>query len=221
MRKDLLPKQLRNITLIGFEPDDSDDDDKSKDDDDSDDDDEGDDKKQQGKTDDNDGLKSALQKERLERKRLAREAKAMKARLDEIDSKDKSETDKAKEDASKAQSRAEKLAQRLRDSAVDNVILKLSSGLKFRDADDALKLIDRSALDVEQDDEDPSEVEVDESSVKAALEALAKAKPHLIVAEGQEDKSGSKFGGGRKSTQATEDEAMRSKYPALGTAAPR
>lgn len=215
MRKGLLPKHYYGIVLRGFEGDG--DEGEGEGSDDGDDGDEGEEGgEEKGKEDSNtDGLKSALQKERRERKRLEREAKELKKFKDEAEGREKSDTDKAKEDASKAESKAQKLAAKLRDSALDNAIIKAAGGLKFRDIDDALKLIDRDAIDVDQDDDDPSEINLDEDSVKAALEKLAKAKPHLIMADGQGEKSGSKFNGGKKPTKQTDEEVLRSKYPAL------
>lgn len=175
--------------------------------------------KSKEKSENNDGLKSALAKERAERKRLEKEAKELRKYKDDADSKDKSESDKAKDDASKAESKAQKLAVRLKETAVDNAIIRLGGKLKFRDIDDALKLVDRELITVDQDDDDPSEVDLDEGSVKSALEKLAKAKPHLIIAEGQEEKSGSKFNGGKKSTKEADEEALRKAYPALNRSA--
>jgi hypothetical protein len=218
MRKALLPLHLRNIIIRGFEDEtpeqkaareaaeaeEGDDDD---DDDDAD--------KGKDKAKDNDGLVSALQKERKAAKEAQRALRAAQKRLEELDAKDKSETDKAKDTASKAESQVQKLAGRLKDAAVDNAITRLATELKFRDVDDALKLIDRGAIEVEQDDDDPSDIDLDLESVKSALAKLAKSKPHLIMAEGQGDKSGSKFNGSKKPTKEAEEEAIRAKYPAL------
>lgn len=216
MRKGLLPKHYYSIVLRGFEGDgDEGEGEGSDDDDDGDEGEENEKKEGEGDSGNTDGLKSALQKERRERKRLEREAKELKKFKDEAEGKTKSDTDKAKEDASKAESKAQKLAVKLRDSALDNAIIKAAGGLKFRDIDDALKLVDRDAIDIEQDDDDPSEIDLDEESVKTALEKLAKAKPHLIVAEGQGEKSGSKFNGGKKPSKQTDEDVLRSKYPAL------
>lgn len=223
MRKDLLPYYLRNLVIRGFEETEAEKaarlaaeaDDKEDEDEEDDDEDEDPEKKGTKKPENNDALKSALQKERGERKKLTRENKALAKFKEEAESRDKSDTDKAKDDATKEKLKTAKLATRLKDTAVDNVILKLGTKLKFRDIDDALKLIDRSTIEVEQDEDDPDEVEVDETTVTTALEALAKAKPHLIVAEGQEEKSGSKFNGGKKSTKEADEEMLKGKYPAL------
>lgn len=215
MRKDLLPYYLQNLVIRGFEDDEKNKDDKSKDDSGDDEDDDDGDKGGDGKNEDNTGLKSALQKERKAAKEAQRELRKAQARLEELDAKDKSETDKAKDDAAKASAKAEKLAARLRSTAVDNVVIKLGGKLKFRDIDDALQLVNRGEIEVDQDDEDPSDITVDEASVKAALEKLAKNKPHLIGADGQNEPSGSKFNGKKKSDKEADEEALAAKYPAL------
>lgn len=219
MRKDLLSKLFGNLDIRGFEPDDDEDKEKnSKSEESEEENDEENEEKE--KSENTDGLKSALRRERAERKRLDKEAKAMKARLDELDSKEKSESDLAKETASKAESKAQKLAERLRVTAVDNAIIKLGGKLKFRDIDDALKLVNRDNIDVEQDEDDPSDIQIDDASVETALKELAKKKPHLIIAEGQGEASGSKFGGGRKSQKELDDETLKENYKAFGTSKP-
>lgn len=218
MRKDLLPYYLQNITLRGFEDDDKDDkDDKSKESDDDDkDDDDGDDKGKEGDKDSgNDGLKSALRKERQARRDLEKQLKAAKKFQDDAEAKDKTETDKAKDEATKASDKAVKLAAKLRETAINNEIIKAGTKLKFRDLDDALKLVDMDDIEVDQDDDDPSDISVDATSVEAALKKLAKAKPHLLVAEGSGEKTGSKFAGGQKSQETLDEEALKSRYPAL------
>lgn len=219
MRKDLLPYYLQNITIRGFEDDDKKDDkdDKSKgSDDDDDDDDSGDDKGEKGDKDSgNEGLKSALRKERQERRRLDKELKAALKFKEDAESKDKTETDKAKDSEAKATAKAEKLATKLRTNAVDTEIIKLGTKLKFRDLDDALKLVNRDDIEIDQDEEDPSDITIDSKTVEQALKDLAKAKPHLLVAEGSTERSGSKFAGGKKSQDELDDEAIKAKYPAL------
>jgi len=217
MRKGMLPYYLQNLVIRGFEDENPP---KKKEDGEGNDDEEEDDENDEGgeskdKDTGNDALKSALQKERRARKAAERQAKELQKFKEEKENADKSETDKAKDEATKAADRATKLANKLRDTAVDNAIIKQGGKLKFRDIDDALKLIDRSAIEVDQDEDEPDDITVDESSVEAALKALAKAKPHLIIAEGQEDKSGSKFGGGRKPQKDADEDALRDRYPAL------
>jgi hypothetical protein len=212
-----LPKCLQNLIIRGSADDDEqgESEEESSDDDDDDDGEDKEGEQDKDKAEDTTALKSALVKERRARKNNERELKKLKALVDAQGDKEKSESDKAKETASAAESKAQKLAIRLKDSAIDNAVLKAAQKLRFRDTDDALKLIDRSDIDVEQDDDDPTVIELDEGSVETALQALAKAKPHLILAEGQEDKSGSKFGGSRKSPEKLQDEKLMTDYPAL------
>lgn len=188
------------------------------DDDDTDDDDEG---GEGGKGDEKTaGLKSALDKERKANKTKERELKALRKFKEEQEAASKSDTDNAKDEATKAKTKTEKLAKRLRETAIDNAIIKLASGtdekLRFEDIDDALSLINREAIDVEQDDDDPDEIEVDEETVLSALKALAKKKPHLLQgARPAGEKSGSKFNGPKKSDKEKDEESLRKQYPAL------
>lgn len=211
MRKDLLPYYLQNITIRGFEetPEEKaareakEAEEKEEE------------EEEEEKAANTDGLKSALAKERKAAKEAQKALRAAQKRLDELDAATKSETDQAKDKAARESATAQKLATRLRDMAIDNAIIKLGGKLKFRDMDDALKLLDRTAIEVDQDPEAPETVEVDEASVTAALKKLAAAKPHLIIADGQEERSGSKFGGPKKSAKEVDDDALRAKYPAL------
>jgi hypothetical protein len=217
MRKRLIPAIFYDLHPRGFEDDPP----PKREDDKSGEGEEGEESEEEGeeKPEDTTALKSALQKERADRKRLAKQVRELAKFKEDADAKDKSDTDKAKDEATKATSTNAKLAAKLKDTAVDNAIIKLATGLKFRDIDDALKLLDRSGVDVDQDDDDPSEVEVDEASVKVALTALAKAKPHLIVAEGQETRSGSKFNGSKQTDKELDDAKLKSMYPALNRSA--
>lgn len=215
--KQVLLWDLLNVTLRGFEGDDDDGGDNSNDDGGDDEDNKGDnDEGDKGDKDQgNDGLKSALRKERQARRQLEKELKEFRKFKEEQEAKDKSDTDKAKDEATKAQQKAERLAARLRENAVDNEIIKIGTKLKFRDIDDALKLINRDDIEVEQDEDDPSDLQIDSKTVEEALKALAKAKPHLLIAEGEGQRTGSKFGGGQKSQEQLDEEALMARYPAL------
>lgn len=165
------------------------------------------------------GLKSALQKERKDRREAQRELrKVRRAQEEQQQNKDDqaSEADVARAETAKERTKSERLATRLRDTAVDNLILKYS-GDQFADLDDVLKLIDRELIDVDQDEDDPADVSVDEDSVKDAVKKLAKSKPHLlkVVGEGGE-RTGSEFGGRKKgSDDALSEETLMARYPAL------
>ena len=171
------------------------------------------------------GLKSALAKERA----AAKEGKAAKkaladaeAKLKEYADKELSVSEKATKDAQAAQEKVTKLASRLRTNAIDSAIIKLGSSLefdgkKFADLDDPLKLIDRASLGVEQDENDPADIEVDEKSIKKALTELAASKKHLLVGSGDGTASGGKFGGGSSKGDPGKlsEEALKAKYSGL------
>lgn len=218
MRKDELPWWSKLI-IRGFDDDGDGSDDDQNDDDGTDDssDDDGD----QGKPDDLAGLKSALTKERQARKQLEREARKTAKERQALLDKDKSEVERATAAAAAAAEKATRLAARLRETAVDNAVVKLAGKVNFADVDDALRLLDRTKLNITQDEEDPADIEIDEAEIEAALKALAKAKPHLIkTSAGDGEPSASKFGGGRKPTK-DDDSDLYDRYPALARSRPR
>lgn len=226
MRTEIDPYWL-TLTLRGFDEDPPGDDDGSNNDDDSDDDDDdnGDDDDSSGSSDDTERLKSALRKERKARREAEKTARSLKKFKDEKDTSDQDELSKAKRLAEEAGGKATKLANRLRDASVDNAITKAAMKLNFVDLDDAIRLIDREEIDVDQDDDDPADIQVDATSVEDALKALAKKKPHLLKrADDGDDEgeppapSGSKFSGGKKKSKEDLDEQrLRELYPALRT----
>lgn len=164
---------------------------------------------------DTSGLESALRKERADRKRFEKELKQLRKLKEDVESKDATETDKAKQAAVKAEQKAERLASRLRTQAIDITIIKYASQLNFQDTQDALAQVVREDGWVEQDDDDPSEIEVDEGAVEKAVKALAEKKKYLLKAQGEKEPSGSKFGGGKNNNDEMDEETLRQKYPAL------
>lgn len=168
-------------------------------------------------------LNGALRKERQERRKLAKEVKDLKKLVPAGKGKPKTGSEKSEEDIKAEQDREQKgvrLAQRLQKQAIDNLVIRLAPQYKFADVDDAVKLIDRELIDVDQDEDDPADVEVDEASVKDALKELAKKKKHLLVdtkgAGGSANgRTGSTFSGKKKKDKLS-DEALRKRYPALG-----
>lgn len=218
MREDNMPWWAQNLVIRGFEdgePDTTADDPPDPGGDADDDDDGGD----QGKPDDLAAIKTALDKERKLRRAAEKAAKdatrSVKAREDQ----DKTEVERATAAAQQATERASRLAARLMETAVENVITKLAGKHSFADPDDVLRLLDRSTLAIDQDEDDPSIIEIDEAGVEAAIKALAKAKPHLIKSNGDGEPSGSKFGGGRK--PSSDDADLYDRYPALARNKPR
>lgn len=185
------------------------------------------------------GLKSALKKERAARKKADKELKALKKAEQQRKAKT-SETDKAKGDAQEASEKAARLAAKLLENAVDTAIIKavqkvkLPDDARFADVDDAIRLLDRGNLDVEQDEDDPAEVEIDEEVLMKALKKLAKSKPHLLIKpkssdeededddEEEEDvkaskrSTGSKVGSrGTREKGKIKEETLKQRYPML------
>jgi len=166
------------------------------------------------------GLKSALSKERKGRREAERELrKERRVKQEQQQTKDQEQDEVKRIQAERdtERSKSEKLAERLANVAVDSAIMRYA-GDQFADMDDVLKLINRTDIDVDQDDEDPSSVNIDEDTVKEAIKSLAKAKPHLLKVTGEGGSAtGSAFGGGNKSGKkdALSEEAIMAQYPAL------
>jgi hypothetical protein len=161
------------------------------------------------------GLKSALRKERMRAKKAERELKKLQNGKADQDTKDQSEKDKALKERDAALTKSEKLAQRLLKTEMESAIIKAAGKHNFRDLDDVLKLVDREQIEVDQDDDDPSTIEIDDDSVKSAVKKLADDKPHLLVADGDGEPSGSKFGGRKKSKDPLSEEVLKERYSAL------
>lgn len=215
--------------IFGFEdppdPDDGNDDDGDDgDDDDGDDGDDGDKGTESGKPptpEDLNKLNEVVRKERKARREADREKRKVERELAELKEGKKDEDAEARAAAAEAKASSEgekstRLAARLRDTALENVVTKLATKMNFRDVDDALRLLDMADIDIDQDDEDPSDIDIDESTVEVALKKLGKSKPHLLKGDGDEEPSGGKFGGKKKgdNDQLT-DEALAQKYPAI------
>jgi hypothetical protein len=173
-----------------------------------------------GASEDVSGLKSALQKEREEKKALEKELKTFRKSKEDRELAEKTEVDQATTKARKAEEKAAKLAEGFRKNAVNQAILKAAGAAKFRDPSDALRPEVLAAVGVEQDEDDPTEITIDEKSVTEAIKKLARSKPHYLATEDkqrQTPKSGSQFGGsGNQSNLTADEQALAKKYPALG-----
>jgi hypothetical protein len=228
------PWWLTLDAIVGFEDDDSDDDgddgeEETDDDDESEnqsDDSDGDDGDEDEEDDEDDesknvtqkdirNLKKALRSERMARKKFERENKRMKAAARKNGNGQKDSDDKKddeKEEAKGPSEREVRLAARLRDQEIDRVVAKVATRLKFVDPDDAVRLINRRDLDVNQDDEDPTVVDVDEEGVEDILRTIAKKKKYLVGQKVSTTKSGSKMSGGKKGNPGASDDDLKSKY---------
>jgi hypothetical protein len=169
-------------------------------------------------------LKTALRSERQQRREAQRQLKAatrQQSKKKEEDDASNQEAEALRQQVAESDARTAKLAQTLVTTAIDNAIVKAATSQKFRDVDDALTGINRSEIDWEQDEDDPSNVKVDADTVKDAVAALAKTKPYLLQTAAEDDASGSSFGGGKKkNNQGLTDDVLRERYPALRRGAP-
>lgn len=162
-----------------------------------------------------DALQKALAAERRTTKRLARENTRLKATKETKEAEKDESVEEAKQREQAATARAEKLAAGLLKRDIDTAIKEAARDLKFLDVEDALNGVDRSAIVFDQDDDDPTDIDIDEDTVKAAVKALATRKPHFLNRGTDDgDPTGSSFGGTRKKKQADE-EALRAHYPSL------
>lgn len=177
----------------------------------------------QGAVDDAAGLKSALQKERADRKALEKELKAYRKSKEDQELAEKSEVERVTTQAQRAEEKAAKLAAGFRKNAIHSAVIAAAGKAKFLDPTDALRPEVLEAIQVEQDEDDPSLVTIDEKSVTAAVAALAKSKKHYVTASQEQQqkqkqlpRSGSGFGGGAPTSNLTADEqVLAARYPAL------
>lgn len=175
-------------------------------------------------TEERERLSGALKKERTARRNLQKELKELKKQQPGKPSGKPGEEDADAISAATAaataqeQAKSERLAGKLLTNAVNLSITKIAGELKFVDVEDAIAQVNRKDIEVDQDDDEPDQVEVDEASVKEALKALAKKKPYLITKTDKAGtKTGDKFGGKGNKASKSEEDLMR-KYPALGRA---
>lgn len=166
-------------------------------------------------TDDLAGLKSALVVERQAR----RAAEKNLAKLAEADKRAKqSEADKLTQlakDHEAATQRSALLAGGFLALRLEQAIKDAAVEAKFKDPSDALAMVDRTLIVVDQDEDDPSKVTIELATVKTAIKKLADAKKHLLIS-GTEDggKTGSQFGGTGGAGKPGEVD-YKTKYPSL------
>lgn len=164
------------------------------------------------------GLKSALSVERQRAKELERENRRLARIAQEKTDAEQGELAAAKAQAERATSKVTRLAEGYLRTALDRAIEVAARSANFVDPADAIGGVDRTAISVTQDEEDPTDIEIDVKTVTAAVKKLAAAKPHWIKS-GTEDgePSGSTFGGAgrRRGTPKTSDEELKDRYPAL------
>ena len=165
------------------------------------------------------GLKSALRKEREQRRTDAaelRELRKLKKAEEDRQLAEKTELEQAQIKLQAHEAKLEKLAEASRRSALRAAVLAKAEELRFIDPTDALAGVDLGSISVEQDEDDPSDVKVDEAKVNDLVKKLANQKKHLIKPSGTSDGSatGSQFGNTKRKGSADEA-ALRAKYPHL------
>jgi len=170
----------------------------------------------EGGEDDKARLEKALEAERKQRRQLEKENIRFKKAQKESEDQEAKDLREANEKIEKSRTTVERLATTLRTQAVHTAIERAARDANFFDVDDAIHGVDMEEIDVEQDDDDPTQVSVDKDSVKRAVTKLANAKKHLIKPPGNGVKSGSNMGGspGNNDGKASEED-LKKRYPSL------
>jgi len=162
--------------------------------------------------DDRAELKRALRDERQKRRKAEREARQ--AKQEASSKKDKEDADDSAKRLQAAETRTEKLATRLRKREVESAIMEAARDAGFIDPSDALVDAVIQKIDVDQDDEDPSDIEVDIDSVEEAVKAYASKKKHL-VGQGTPIKSGSKQKRKKTDSGKLSEQKLKGTYASL------
>jgi hypothetical protein len=181
---------LRSLIIVGREKDDEDDQGGSDDDVDddgadegADDDDKGgegddDDKGEDDDKDDVEALKRALREERQARRKAERDAR--RATKKKAATKEDKDLNATKEQLEVERGKTTALAAKLLNQSRDAAILVEARKLGFIDETDALLDTVRAEVDFDQDDDDPSDIDIVAESVTDAVKSLADKKPHLV-----------------------------------------
>lgn len=176
--------------------------------------------------DDAEALKAALRSERQLRKKAekgqkltGRELAKLRKAQDDIKAAEEGEVAAAKKKADEAAAKSSKLAAKLRQTSLEKAITEAARKANFRDPDDVITQLHRSnfaGIEIDQDDEDPSDVEVDKASVEKAVKKIATEKPHWLIAAGDDKPSGSSFNGGTPNNKGgNKAQEYADRFPAL------
>lgn len=96
--------------------------------------------------------------------------------FDKLQEASKTELEKERDRAAKAEQKAADLEQRLRQREVRDTVTTAALRLGFHDPEDAWRLLDSDALELDEDGEP--------KNVEPLLKKLAERKPHLVKANG-------------------------------------
>jgi len=169
--------------------------------------------------DDTEGLKKALATERSKAKRLERENKRLKRKTDQKkdqeSDEEKQNLQEASEKLNKSEEKVSRLATRLLNRERDAAIKTEAEKQGFIDPSDALTDEIRNAIDIDQDDEDPSDIDIDETSVTNAVKKLANRKKHLIGKPNGGAPSGSRLRRDAGSGDGASEQKLTDLYPSL------
>lgn len=194
-------------------------------------DDDGDDGGDDDLPDDLENLKKALKTERDLRRKAEkgqkltdRENRKLKKAQDDIKAAEEGEVAAAKKTADEAADKVKNLGAKLRQTALERAILDAARKAKFRDPDDVITQLARNnfaGIDIDQDDDDPSDIEIDDKSVEKAVKAVATAKPHWLIAAGDGSPSGGSFNGGKPGGKGGDkNKEYADRFPALRNRVP-
>jgi len=161
-------------------------------------------------------LRKALKTERTERRKLERAQRD--AAKNQGDKEKKESEDQAAKAVADANARVAKLAEGYLTSRVESAITAEARAQKAIAPEDVYAVLSAKkfdGIDIDQDPDDPSKVEIDSEDLKKAVKDLLKTRPHWVQAPGDGNVSGSRFTPGNKNKDSMDEEALKNAYPAL------
>jgi hypothetical protein len=181
-------------------------------------DDDGDDEPETFSKEDVAALRKALKEERTARKVAERAARAKDKGVQDAAAKD--EKEKADERLRAAEEKATRLAEGFRAARVEAVIMRLATAANVISPEDMVALLKSQGykdIEIDQDEDNPGQVEIDEDDVKNAIKRALKTRAHWVKKTGEEEegRSGSPFRPGGQRKPDLDDEALKADYPAL------
>lgn len=161
-------------------------------------------------------LQKALNAERRNSKKLERELRKERNVKAAVSQEENDTVEEAKQREAAALARSEKLAAGILKRDIDSAIREAAREAKFIDVEDAVNGVDRTKITFDQDDEDPTDIDIDLTTVSTVVKALAAKKQHFIR-KGTNDgeATGSAHGGTRRRKTQTPEEVYAERYPSL------
>ncbi len=143
-------------------------------------------------------VQAELERTRAALKTANKEAAERRKRLEEIEANEAkrkeselTEVQRAAKRAEEAETSLKQVKDRYRQNAIRNEIRLYAQNAGFVDTNDAIALADMSGVDFDEANDKVT-------GAKEAIDALAKAKPHLLKAEKPQAPNINSFGGGAK-----------------------